>query len=48
VQTSRDDRAGDETVVESIMVLRYTFVDVGEATLTSDLNNWIEEVYKGS
>jgi hypothetical protein len=45
-QNPRDDRSGDETVIESILALQFTLVDFGEATLKSDLNKWIEEVYR--
>ena len=36
------DKVGIETVIESVVALHLTLVDYGEATVQSDVTNWIK------
>ena len=43
VQDERSEASGSQTVVESIVALQYCLIDYGEATLKSDLKEWLKE-----
>lgn len=41
------DRSGLETVVESVIALEALLIDYGEATIKTDVNNWLKENKEG-